>query len=516
MEKKALKSVDIFLMNDWQASLASTFARTKFKYNPTIGQIKKFVLFIHNLGEGYQGRFSERFFPWLGLDYADLHGFTASGVNDQGLQGNNRELNLMSASAFHSDGASVPSVAYRAMGLIDYFGNQLTPFLRRLGDHFVGVANGLIYDKWASPLKDAKDIREFLKSKEKAKIALLTESGLMNQIIKRVDQEVTRDGKTEAQYKKARKDWLQNELNRPIEGAVVRLDVRQKGLSFYRETLEDWLSSPNGGRFILQGPVTAGDQASEDFARFMEHLVRKYPDRVAFIPKFNHPLPSEGLHREFDLGWPIEKMSDLIHAGSDFCSAPAAYEPFGFNITEMLRYGTPVVASTRGGPLEQLVHVDEDPKRATGILFGENPIQDKRPGVPNGPYSAQAYNAARWRMADIYRNHRPDFKRMQINAANTRITAGDSAANHLRFWASLLVRQDVVDDVRKPIDRVNGVHHGFIYVPLMFSIVALGGLIIPDTRLPTIFVIAATSLVRVLLRKPPSGSGPSQAISAAA
>lgn len=133
----------------------------------------------------------------------------------------------------------------------------------------------------------------------------------------------------------------------PIFVMFGRMDPGQKGFDVLSRAIEklprEW------GRFILTPIVTGQSSFTDDLRQLAESRageVAVYPFRM-------------------DRGY-MEAM-----AGATYAVMPSLYEPFG-GATEPYLEGTPVVARSAGGLVQQVSDVTSDPDHATGILYRES------------------------------------------------------------------------------------------------------------------------------------------------
>jgi starch synthase len=455
---------DLIIAHDWPGSLVNAYLRTKYVSDAVLGGIEP-GFFLHNILPGYQGPLTTTVWNIFGLTDQHLHGFTyehASRREDGTIRlaGDSGHLNLVKAALLHAAAIWTPSRVFAQMIQTKDFGHGLDPILRLKAeeDRLVGISNGMTYDERDKLLETEKDIQRFLDAKMVAKRLLLEETGLWRHIEAGVDRRVqSADYPTEEAYRRARAEALEAELAVPVEGVIARLDVEQKGLGFYEDHrfgVEGMVQRPAGrqSRLVLLGEAIP--RYSDKFVVHMEQMQRRYPQYVAFFPHFHVPLKDPERCRGLFINRPITALEHLIWAGVDFASVPSFVEPFGITGLEALDAGALLIGSTHGGPAVQIKDFRVDPEGGNGILFGEvfDPAQSGL-GRLSAPYDAAGFYEAREQLLRVYFEQPDKWRRMMVNAKNTRFTWEDSAREHLRSYARLLGRQDVLENPEKDISR---------------------------------------------------------------
>ena len=260
------------------------------------------VLTLHNLA--YLG--------WTGNDRLDQLGLRPgdplAGPNPDGID-------LLLAGILRSELVNTVSPGFAAEALTPAFGMGLDGALRRLGDRFLGILNGIDPDVW-DPANDP------------ALAAAYSRRDPAGKAVNRADllQRVGFDPADE----------------RVVLGMIGRMDP-QKGFDLLADGAEDLLAA--GARIIVQG---SGHASLADPFRA---LAAARPRQVALIERFDR------------------EMARRIYAGADLFLMPSRFEPSGQGQMIALRYGTPPVVRRTGGLADSVIDVDEHPDTGTGFVF---------------------------------------------------------------------------------------------------------------------------------------------------
>lgn len=298
---------DIIHAHDWSAGMVPVLLKFFEKDN---FRNTKSVLTIHNLA--YQGTFSDRAFPLLGLpeDFKSKAWFDQYG-----------SINFLKAAIFCADKITTVSPSYAKEISGPEFGCGLDGLIRLRSKDFEGIINGADLSEWNPendryiPFKYSKDSLE-KKAKNKAE--------LQKRFSLKVDSEI------------------------PVVGIVCRL-VEQKGVNE--------LFAPNFGamyrmcrdfnvQFVVAG---TGESWCENE---IDALQKKLPN----LARFN--------------GY-SEEISHLIEAGSDYFLMPSKYEPCGLNQIYSMIYGTLPIVHDTGGLSDTVIQFDEKTGQGTGFKFTE-------------------------------------------------------------------------------------------------------------------------------------------------
>lgn len=296
---------DVMHANDWSAGLVPVllkfFEKNNFKNT-------KSVLTIHNLA--YQGTFSDRAFPLLGLpaEYKSKAWFDQYG-----------SINFLKSAIFCADKITTVSPSYAKEISGQEFGCGLDDLIRLRSKDFEGIINGADLSEW-NPENDryipARYSKETLEKKAENKEALQRRFGL------KVDSEI------------------------PVIGIVCRL-VEQKGIKE--------LFAPNYGsmyrmcrdfnvQFVIAG---TGEAWCENELKNLSNV-----------------LPNLARYAGYS-----EEVSHLIEAGSDYFLMPSKYEPCGLNQIYSMIYGTLPIVHDTGGLSDTVTQFDEATETGTGFKF---------------------------------------------------------------------------------------------------------------------------------------------------
>jgi glycogen synthase len=191
----------------------------------------------------------------------------------------------------------------------------------------------------------------------------------------------------------------------PVFLMFGRLDPGQKGFDVFARAIE--ALPPRRARFILT-PIVGG--TLEAYQKDLEQLAASRPGDVVVYP------------------FRMEQGYLETIAGATYAVMPSLYEPFG-GATEPYLQGTPVVARATGGLVQQVIDVDVDPLRGTGLLYREGSAADgtawrtvqqaagpaERMAVPAYGNMVAALSAALARAGSIYQLQKPTYGRLLSN-----------------------------------------------------------------------------------------------------
>lgn len=178
-----------------------------------------------------------------------------------------------------------------------------------------------------------------------------------------------------------------------VVGVVSRL-AHQKGLDVLASAAPALVRE--GVRIVLVG---SGDP---NVALRWKRLAQAFPDHI-------------GVYIGFDVA-----RAHRVEAGADAFAMPSRYEPCGLNQMYSMRYGTLPIVHGVGGLKDTVVDLEDDPKRATGFVFT--------------PLSTPSLTAAILRAADVFRNERRRWRKMQQNGMKRDFTWARSAAAYLDLY----------------------------------------------------------------------------------
>ncbi len=265
----------------------------------------KTVLTVHNVA--YQGKFWMYDLHILNLGW---HVFSPDKLEFY------NHINYLKGGIVYADAVTTVSRRYAGELRTAEFGHGLEGLLKNIGRKLTGIRNGIDGDYW-NPETDRHLPAHYTMpdtgEKAACRKALLAEAGL--------DRATTE----------------------PIFGMVTHINMH-KGIDLLVRMLGE--AAGNGGAlFIILG---SGEKLLADSLRT---LADKHPGRIVFRPGYD------------------ERLSHLIHAGSDFYLMPSRYEPCGMNQMYAMRYGTVPVVRAVGGLEETVIDIDEHPSHGTGLKF---------------------------------------------------------------------------------------------------------------------------------------------------
>jgi starch synthase len=297
------RPVDVLHLHDWQAGPVAVFRALRYADDPIIGRAA-IVTTLHNLA--YHGWTGNERLPQLGLQPGD----GAPGQNADGID-------LLAAAIEGAEIVNTVSPGYAREALTPGFGMGLDGLLRRTGDRFLGILNGLDTTVW-DPATDG-DLAAPYSRDDRAGMAACRAD-----LLTRVGFDAGDDG--------------------PVLGMIGRLDP-QKGFDLLAAAAPTLLD--HGWRLIVQG---SGDASLADPFRAMAQAA---PTRIAFIEAFDRA------------------MARRIYAGADAFAMPSRFEPCGQGQMIALRYGTPPIVHRTGGLADTVVDVTADPAAGTGFVFDD-------------------------------------------------------------------------------------------------------------------------------------------------
>ncbi len=297
---------DIVHANDWHTALLPAFVKRFYNDDPLFRNAAS-VLTIHNLA--YQGVYDRYFYFNTGLDERD---FTPDKFECYNA------VNLLKGGIYFADKVNTVSKSYAEETKTSAGGYGLDYYLRRKGEDYTGILNGVDYSRWdpeIDTLIPANYNAGNMEGKSICKRALQKQFSL-----KQVD-------------------------TAPVIGIVSRL-VGQKGFYILAECIE-YIINTMDVRFAIVG---AGDNWLE---AFYSDLNTRYPGKI-------------GTH----IGYSNE-LAHLTEAGSDLFLMPSIYEPCGLTQIYAMRYGTLPVVRATGGLNDTVENYDQNSGEGTGFKFNE-------------------------------------------------------------------------------------------------------------------------------------------------
>lgn len=296
--------IDIVHAHDWQTSAALIYLKTQHRDCPYLGNAAG-VLTIHNIG--YQGKYSRDAYAYLGFRDTDFH---SDILEDYG------GINLLKGGIYYADMVNTVSPSYANETLNPEFSWGMDPFLRKKGDRYIGILNGVDYSEW-DPAAD-----NLIPKKYHAK------NIAGKKICKRTLQQ---------------RFHLYEQEHIPLIGMVSRM-AAQKGHYQLMECIEAIVNNMQV-QFAILG---SGDKKLE---HYFASLPEKYSGLIGTCIGYDNTL------------------AHLIEAGSDFFLMPSLYEPCGLNQIYSLRYGTLPIVRATGGLDDTVEQYDEREGDGTGFKY---------------------------------------------------------------------------------------------------------------------------------------------------
>ncbi len=295
------RPVDVLHLHDWHTGPAAIFRDTRYADDRVTGRAA-ILMTIHNLA--YHGWTPRARLAQLGLVPGD--GVVA--VDADGID-------LLASGIERAELVNTVSPGFAAEALTPAFGMGLDGLLRRRGDRFMGILNGLDTTVW-DPAADSDLAAPYSRADRAGKATCRSD------LLRRVGFDAGDRG--------------------PVIGMIGRLDP-QKGFDLLSDAAPILLR--RGVRLVVQG---SGDPA---LAAGFRALAAANPDRVALIERFDRA------------------MARRIYAGADFFAMPSRFEPSGQGQMIALRYGTPPIVNRTGGLADTVVDETGNPGHGTGFSF---------------------------------------------------------------------------------------------------------------------------------------------------
>jgi starch synthase len=295
------RPVEVLHVHDWQAGPAAILRGQWYDDDPIVGPAA-LVTTLHNLA--YHGWTANAAVPQLGL----RPGGNAPGQNADGVD-------LLAAGIEAAEIVNTVSPTYAREALTPEFGMGLDGLLRRRGDRFIGILNGLDNAVW-DPATDRDLAAPYSRGDLPGKAMCRAD------LLERVGFDPADDS--------------------PVIGMIGRLDP-QKGFDLLADATPELLA--RGGRVIVQG--TGHPSLADPF----RSLASGSPDRVALVERFDRALARK------------------IYAGADFFAMPSRFEPCGQGQMIALRYGTAPIVHRTGGLADTVIDETTSPGKGTGFVF---------------------------------------------------------------------------------------------------------------------------------------------------
>jgi starch synthase len=291
--------------HDWQTGLVPAYLRTVYHTEPFFANTTT-VFTIHNLG--YQGLFRKSKLPVSGIPQEEF--------NPEGVEYWDK-ISLLKAGISYSDAVTTVSQKYSEEIRTPELGQGMDGFLRKKGEAFCGILNGVDYKAW-NPSRDPHipftyDSRT-AETKKKNKAALMKELGLRP-----------------------------SDVEAPLLGMISRLSS-QKGCDLVLQIAEDAVR--------LKALLAILGEGDEVYQCALVDLSRKSGGNIAVRIGFDDALA----HR--------------IMAGADMLIIPSQYEPCGLTQMYALKYGTIPIVRATGGLDDTIKPYDPAKKSGNGFKFG--------------------------------------------------------------------------------------------------------------------------------------------------
>jgi starch synthase len=303
--KKAGFRFHIAHCHDWQTGLVPAYLRTVYHADPFFMNTAT-VFTIHNLG--YQGLFPKSKLPVSGIPQKE---FNPEGVEYWG------KISLLKAGISYSAAVTTVSQKYSEEIRTPELGQGMDGFLRKKGEAFCGILNGVDYKAW-NPSRDPHIPFNYdsgkVETKKRNKAALMHELGL-------------RPSGNE----------------QPLVGMISRLSS-QKGCELVLQIAEDAVK--------LNLFLVILGEGDEVYQSGLVELSQKHGRNIAVRIGFDDPLA----HR--------------IMAGADMLLIPSLYEPCGLTQMYALKYGTVPIVRATGGLDDTISPFDPARNNGNGFKFG--------------------------------------------------------------------------------------------------------------------------------------------------
>jgi starch synthase len=297
------RAPDIFHGHDWQSGPLLLHLRHTYRDDPIVGRAAT-ILTCHNLA----------FHGWVPRDRAWQLDLPATVGAADGID-------LLREGILVADLVNTVSPTYAEGSRSPEFGAGLDDILRRLGDRYIGILNGIDTDLW-DPERDeiiaARFSRTDPRGKRSCKTDLLARHGLGS----------GEDG------------W--GPRGAPVFGMVGRLDP-QKGFDLLTGAAERLAEA--GGRLVVLGT------GSHELLSGLQELAARLSDRISVMDRFDRD------------------EARRIYAGADAFVMPSRFEPCGQGQMIALRYGTIPLVRKTGGLADTVIDADADAERGNGFVF---------------------------------------------------------------------------------------------------------------------------------------------------
>jgi len=283
--------VSILHCHDWHAAIIPFLKKNK------PGSRAKSILTIHNLE--YQGVYDKNLVNrLLGTDFAG-------------------DVNCLETGILNADFITTVSPNYAKETLTKEFGAGLEESLKKRGNSFKGILNGIDVEKFDPKNDPALQKNYFIENLgDKAE----NKASLQRRCFKKTDSQI------------------------PVLGIVSRL-ADQKGFDLIIEIFDSLIKK--NLQIVLLG------QGAGNYEKFFGKMAEKFPQKVFARIGFD------------------SKLAQQIYGGADMFLMPSRFEPCGLGQMIAMRYGTVPIARSVGGIKDtvQNIRVQNEKVQGTGFLF---------------------------------------------------------------------------------------------------------------------------------------------------
>lgn len=298
--------VDIVHVHDWQTALAPAYLKKWHWNSPVLGKAAS-VLTIHNLA--YQGVYPREHYSYLGLGEENFH--------DKAFESWGK-ISFLKGGIYFADMVNTVSPTFAKETLNPEQGFGLSPYLSNKANNYVGILNGIDYDKWNPKADSHLPARAHFSSSDLS-------------------------GKAQCKRLLQERFYLELKDDVPIIGLISRF-VGQKGLDLLAGCIERVVN-------IMHVQIVILGSGENDLEHFFGSLPITYSGKVGSYIGYNNNL------------------AHLIEAGADFFLMPSYYEPCGLNQIYSLHYGTLPIVHATGGLEDTVEQYSEKDGSGTGFKF---------------------------------------------------------------------------------------------------------------------------------------------------
>jgi starch synthase len=199
------------------------------------------------------------------------------------------------------------------------------------------------------------------------------------------------------------KKGLQAELSLPAEAdtplfVIISRLTEQKGLDLAAHIMEELLYAGD----VQLAVLGTGDWRYEEM---FYYFANRYPNRIAVRITFD------------------EMLAHKMYAGGDALLMPSKFEPCGITQMIAMKYGTLPIVRETGGLRDTVVPYDKSTGAGTGFSFAN--------------YNAHELLFTIREAADLYRNERATWRRIQKNACDADFSWQTSADKYTALYTGI-------------------------------------------------------------------------------